>query len=639
MRRKRLAPLTLLALFVLTAGIPLATVVWLGWRLLDQDRVLEVQRLRDQLDAAAALTVRELDRSLTAWSDLLIAAAGGQSVPLPVGATYLEFQSQSIVAQQGVRLPYYPRAAPMPDLDATLFAAAETQEFRNGSLGQAAVLYRTIARSTDTTVRAAALTRLARVLRKQQRSGEAFAVYGALAELGATPVAGATAVLVARRERVVLLNATNDNETERERRLLEIALFDGHARIDRPTFDFYGETLALRHAVPESARRALALAEAVEDLWPRWLNESEGRAGSIVGEASFVAVWRRSKAGTAALVAPLDDFMTGTQAILRNLDVRLALELPSGRLSWGSPIDDRNRVTRTAPETNLPWNLHVALVPSDTAGGTAASRRNLFTAGLGAMLLVVGAAAYVVFRAVRHELAIARLQSDFVAAVSHEFRTPLTAMCHLTEMLEDGTTPPERWPVYYRALGRESRRLRGIVEGLLDFGRIDAGRREYLFVETDAIELVDQVVQECRDRSPASAHRLQWQPPSCDRAPVRIRADREALALALRNLVDNASKYSPETSPVKVSVEPQANLVGIAVEDHGLGIPAEEQRAIFRKFARGSAARRLNVKGTGIGLTMAQQIVKAHGGRLELKSTPGHGTTFTARLPQRPVEI
>ena len=103
---------------------------------------------------------------------------------------------------------------------------------------------------------------------------------------------------------------------------------------------------------------------------------------------------------------------------------------------------------------------------------------------------------------------MARLQSDFVAAVSHEFRSPLTAMCHLTEMLEDGGTPPERLPDYYRALGAR-RRLHAMVENLLDFSRVDAGRRAYQFVDTDAAELVSRVVQECRDQTPSTANRVE----------------------------------------------------------------------------------------------------------------------------------
>ena len=116
-------------------------------------------------------------------------------------------------------------------------------------------------------------------------------------------------------------------------------------------------------------------------------------------------------------------------------------------------------------------------------------------------------------------LAVARLQSDFVAAVSHEFRTPLTAMCHLTEMLEQGDTKPERLPDYYRALGKETRRLHTMVENLLDFGRMDSGRRTYDFCETDAAELVDQVAQEFTDRSAAAAQRIETAPPPREASP------------------------------------------------------------------------------------------------------------------------
>ena len=261
-------------------------------------------------------------------------------------------------------------------------------------------------------------------------------------------------------------------------------------------------------------------------------------------------------------------------------------------------------------------------------------RRNLFAAGFGLVALVIASAAYVVFRAVNRELRVARLQSDFVAAVSHEFRTPLTAMCHLTEMLEEGGAPPARLPEYYRALGKESRRLQALVENLLDFGRMDSGRRTYEFSETDAGDLVDHVVQEFADRSPSAARRLA-KATLVDQAHERlpIHADREALALALRNLVDNAIKYSPESSPVRVAVTSRNGSVAVSVEDQGAGISSDERREVFRRFARGAASRSLNVKGTGIGLTMADQIVKAHGGRLELESAPGRGSTFTIILP------
>lgn len=581
------APVTLLALFLLLSGIPLAAVGWLGWRLLEQDRALDVQRNRERLDDAAALAARELDRSLAAWNDLLTPAAQGESVALPGDTVLLVFDSGGLRQSQGVRLRYYPKISAPPDVPATLFVDAEVQEFRDQDLSNAAVSYRAAAASKDASVRAAALMRLARVLRKQQKRREAFVVYGELAALGETLVAGSPAELMARRERIVLLDATGGDEAVHEKQLLASALFDGRFRIDRATFEFYQESLPTPYAPAETSRPPQDLARVVEELWPRWQQQAAGRTAWAIGESAFAAVWRSTPAGTAALIGRLDELMTSTQTVLRNLDVRLALEDPSGRLSWGNPVADADRVTRTFRETNLPWTIHVALADPGATQAILISRRNVFAAGFGVMLLAITAAGYFVFRAVRRELDVARLQSDFVAAVSHEFRTPLTAMCHLTEMLEEGATPPDRLPLYYGALGRESRRLRAIVESLLDFGRIDAGRRGYQFVDTDATELVEQVVQECRDRAPSAAHRIEWHTPSGrPREPVRIRADREALALALRNLLDNASKYSPESSTVRVSVRPHGAFVGISVADEGVGIPKDEHRAPRRCSSR-----------------------------------------------------
>ena len=203
-------------------------------------------------------------------------------------------------------------------------------------------------------------------------------------------------------------------------------------------------------------------------------------------------------------------------------------------------------------------------------------------------------------------------------------RLPLTAMRHLSDLLEEGGVAPDRQAQYYRAIGKESRRLHSMVESLLDFGRIESGRRTYAMEDTTASDLARQVVEELG--SPRVVL-------DTSATPSPIRGDREALSLALRNLIDNAMKYSPDASPVHVSVGAHGGFAGISVQDEGAGIPREEQRTVFRKFVRGQSARAMNVKGTGLGLTLADQIVRAHGGKLELVSEPARGARFTIRLP------
>ena len=258
-------------------------------------------------------------------------------------------------------------------------------------------------------------------------------------------------------------------------------------------------------------------------------------------------------------------------AAMRNLHVAVALDDRAGRRAWGQ-VSDGASVTKSANETGLPWMLHVASADPTTASAVMNSRRNLFAAGFGLVALVIASAAYVVFRAVNRELRVARLQSDFVAAVSHEFRTPLTAMCHLTEMLEEGGATPARLPQDHRALGKESRRLQALVENLLDFGRMDSGRRTYEFSETDAGDLVDHVVQEFADRSASAARRIakarSWIRPTTPNDPRRSRSARTRF----EELVDNAIKYSPESSPVRVAVTSLNGTVAVSVEDQGPGI-------------------------------------------------------------------
>jgi two-component system phosphate regulon sensor histidine kinase PhoR len=203
-------------------------------------------------------------------------------------------------------------------------------------------------------------------------------------------------------------------------------------------------------------------------------------------------------------------------------------------------------------------------------------------------------------------------------------------MCHITELLEEGNSPEDRLRLYYRTLGKESRRLRGMVESLLDFARMEAGRQIYRLDDVDIAGLVQMVTAEFLEQAALNGQRISLEIPAGEH---RTRADSEAMTRALWNLLDNAVKYSPESSIVRVSVKPEGDEMAIAIEDQGMGISNDEQSSVFHKFTRGAASRALNVKGTGIGLAMVDHIVKGHGGRVRLESEPGRGSRFTILLP------
>jgi signal transduction histidine kinase len=242
--------------------------------------------------------------------------------------------------------------------------------------------------------------------------------------------------------------------------------------------------------------------------------------------------------------------------------------------------------------------------------------------------LLVGT--YFIARAIRREAEVSHMQSEFVSAVSHEFRSPLTSIRQLSEMLAMGRVPLEgRRQVYYDTLVRESGRLQRLVEALLNFGRMEAGARQYHFEELDASSLVHRVVSEFEPQLTSAGRHIEL---NGNEEGCRIEADPEAMSVALRNLVDNALKYSWDKPAVWVEWGKQNERIAIRVRDAGAGIAPEEMKAIFRKFVRGSAAAAGNVKGSGVGLAMVRHIVAAHGGEILVKSEPGEGSTFTVLL-------
>jgi signal transduction histidine kinase len=214
--------------------------------------------------------------------------------------------------------------------------------------------------------------------------------------------------------------------------------------------------------------------------------------------------------------------------------------------------------------------------------------------------------------------------------VSHEFRTPLTSLAEFTEILtEHEDAPVEKRRVFHEAQARATRRLTRLVESLLDFGRMEAGARPYRLEPVDAAELADNVVRDFRQEVAGAEFTVDYSPPAGE---VMVNADREALSQAVWNLLDNAVKYSGDSRTVRVEVEADGEAA-IRVQDSGYGIAPSEQKAIFRKFARGAAALEHGVKGTGIGLAMVKHIVGAHGGRITVDSEPGRGSTFGILLP------
>jgi signal transduction histidine kinase len=256
-------------------------------------------------------------------------------------------------------------------------------------------------------------------------------------------------------------------------------------------------------------------------------------------------------------------------------------------------------------------------------------RESFLILGVLSVLMIGGLV--LTYRSVNKQVALARLKSDFVSNVSHELRTPLALIRLYAETLELGRiTTQEKKNEYYSIIRKESERLTALINNILDFSRIEAGRKEYDFRETDIAELVRNTLDSYRFQIEQQGFALEEK---IDPGIPNVRVDREAIARALVNLVNNALKYSNNEKFLGVRLYRDNAVLKLEVTDRGIGIERHEQGRIFEKFYRTCDPLVHNTKGSGLGLSLVQHITQAHGGEVEVESTPGRGSKFTMKLP------
>jgi signal transduction histidine kinase len=283
-----------------------------------------------------------------------------------------------------------------------------------------------------------------------------------------------------------------------------------------------------------------------------------------------------------------------------------------------------------------PWTIQIYQEGAGAAEKQFRLKRGLYILSLAVVITALFFGGYLAIRSTARELRLAKLKSDFTATVSHEFRTPLTSIRYLAELLQRGRVRDEaRKQQYYETITGESERLSRLVENLLDFSKIEAGMKEYKMEETDVSDLAADVAGRFRRQAALKDFTLETEIEGG--LPV-IPADKDSLSRAVFNLLDNAVKYSGGNPRVALRAWFGEGAVNIQVEDHGIGISKPEQKKIFEKFYRSESALESDVKGSGIGLPLVQHIVRAHGGEVFLESEPGKGTRVTIRFPARRTE-
>lgn len=250
-----------------------------------------------------------------------------------------------------------------------------------------------------------------------------------------------------------------------------------------------------------------------------------------------------------------------------------------------------------------------------------------------AMTLLVGLTllgSAFLYRAISQEVRLSRLRTDFVAAVSHEFRSPLSSILALSERLTSSRVrDASQLSEYHALIGSDARRLSTLVTRLLDFAQIEEGRKAYTREKLDLVAATDAAIQSSRES--IRMHPIEFQ--DSHAGPLWVNADRIAVQQCVQNLLENAAKYSPPGAPIRVTCAPDNGHHTIEVADRGTGIPLSEQGKIFEKFYRGKNAMAQGTQGVGIGLALVKHMMERHHGSVDVRSVPGEGSRFVLSFP------
>lgn len=239
-----------------------------------------------------------------------------------------------------------------------------------------------------------------------------------------------------------------------------------------------------------------------------------------------------------------------------------------------------------------------------------------------------------IFRDITKDVELDRLKSEFVSTVSHELRTPMTSIKGYADLMIMGaagalTEPQMR---YLQVIKNNANRLHNLVNDLLDISRIETGKTTLDLRPLDVPQIIAESLEHLHGRIQHEGKQLEVATQIAPALPL-VNADHARVIQILTNLLDNAFNYTPENGKITIIAEPGKNNVYLSVADTGIGISEENQEKIFDRFFRSEDAIVQKVAGTGLGLSIVRSLVEMHGGRLQLESRPGQGSTFTFNLP------
>jgi len=654
-RRPLPRPRVALVLFVLFA--PFAVLTVLAVRTLEQDRELAVRRAEDDRRQMVAAVRQELLGRLENLELRVLSRLAGTGASAPTDVPDEVVVLVARVQDDRLVLPWEHRGAAevrrvlAEQPFAGIIARGEAEEVVRRRPGSAASEYaRALDASRHLVQTATAELLVARALGKAGRSDEAFvytrrllahplsladdqgvpfALYAArrAAELAGLQAAEALAVLdvagqasvtpglppLAAHMAAFVAAALHSNGPPEVREAASHVGLAAAARIA-----YYDQALALQQTFPALARQFPSPGAPGRD--PYWLPFGDDP-------------WLLSLTTDAGTGQPILVAIDAAQVFERLETVASCAAAGGCRLALASdagPDDD-------AFGPSLPG---LALVQATTLAAVEPrgwiSGQGFYAAALSLVLALAAFGAYLLWRDVRRELHVAALRSQFVSSVSHELKTPLTAIRMFAETLRMGRlADPALRNEYLDTIVNESERLTRLLNNVLDFSRIEGGRKTYQFSAHDMAVIVRTAVRTMHYPFARQGFELRVE---IEEGLPPVLGDADALEQAILNLLANALKYSGDARRIELRLARGGPWVVIGVRDWGVGIAPVDQRRIFDKFFRVERPENRLIPGTGLGLTLVEHIVRSHGGRVEVDSVPGGGSTFRIHLPLAPDE-
>lgn len=619
-----------IALLLSAILIPTAAVILLGFRVVRQERELSARRASEQRREALDQLRRELTARLQALRleevNRVLGESGGRFPPdSPIVFVAPVVENRMVPPWEGDRSPPRPTAE---------FAQAqhegEMREFRDNDAAAAAGSYRLamdVARTSSE--RCSARVSLGRSYLKAAMTAEAErSDHAALRECGDVFDADGVPMALYAAERLVASGRADQVVADFVLRLAGPAqsrCVDSCGPVWRsPNEALLLESLLRRIQSPPAAdaQRALAveirnagqISALAQDAHDR-LGELERASRFAPGDLAWMGYgdepWLLTLVSPTPFAEPL--VMAVSSRKILPTEVTLRTTAAAGAMPLGDGFVD----------LHVEWPAGRFAVPP--APGLL----------YGSMLLVVLGAAllagYLLLRDMHREAETAEMRSQFVASVSHELKTPLTSIrAHAETLLLGRAGSPQTTSDYLKTIVSESERLTRLVDSVLDFSRIERGSRAY-HLQNTRLEDVVQAAARAMER-PLSQLGFTLNI-SSDGSEPTLRADQEALTEAILNLLGNAMKYSGDSRSIEMRVGTREGEAFVDVIDHGIGIPRDEQARIFERFHRVQSTETSVIAGTGLGLPLALHVVEAHRGRIAVVSSPGHGSTFSVRLP------